>query len=380
MQWITKWFGVGAFSILSTLTAAEPIDVTVSAVGVDREAAIQNGLGDALKDALGTQVFVVSSMSDDQLHSASTAITSGRINDYAIVDERSVHEGVFVTLNVTLDSNSLGSDNRQYVTTWSERIDQTATLTLAQDIVGNYRSALQEFLVGPKHQLNAGYAFVLRSYEVTDIGPDSLAGFVLVDIVVNESWWDTYYQLVGSMTAQGATTIQEGPVTVVGDDARVNWGIRSKIDRSLQYDLAHPLPVVLTVGDTKSRFLLYKNALLDSAQPMTHDTAQTDHQIAQAERGSISMLKGNVHAGDVMVDEDKSDLRCGSTSSSNAVVYCGTRFTVAIPFDAENEAEIIDMMNRGLNYNLDLFGLRDEARKIDDTPSQAELIMELRSQ
>jgi len=145
------------------------------------------------------------------------------------------------------------------------------------------------------------------------------------------------------------------------------------VDKSLRYDLAHPLPVRLSVGRNVSNSILYKNALLVSAQPMTEDSAQTGYQRSQVTRGEISLTKGNVVAGDAELDKRKSDLQCGSVERGASAVYCGRRFTVKIPFEAANEAEVIEIMRRGVKAELSLYGnhvCEYDCDLLDDDPAE----------
>ncbi len=132
--------------------------------------------------------------------------------------------------------------------------------------------------MGPRHQLNSGYSITLRSYDVEAVDENRLAGNIYVDVVVNQSWWDTYYKLVGVLSPQGSDVVYEGPIKVVGDTPRVDMDIGERVDQGLRYALAHPLPVRLSVGSHASNFILYKNALLVSAQPMAEDSARNEHQ------------------------------------------------------------------------------------------------------
>lgn len=343
--------------------------VTVSATAPSRGQAIQQALGDALVDALGSHVFSVTTMTDGQLNSMSTAVTSGRVNSYDIIEEYKTYDGVHVRLSVNLTDQDLSSIAPKEITTWDQRIEDTQTLDVAQRTVGEYRRVLDDFLIGPRHQLTAGYAFVLRSYDVSQVDSETLKGHIYVDVALNQSWWNTYYQLVGALDPQGRAAINEGPITVIDNAARADLMASHRVDKSLQYDLVHPLPVKLKVGSKDAQFILYKNALLISAQPMTADTAKTSHQFAQAERGEISMTQGNVAPGTAKIDREKSALSCGSVIQSKSAVYCGDRFTIKIPFEARNESEVIDMMNQGVKAELNLFGSACES---DCSPEREE--------
>lgn len=336
--------------------AAAQTTVNVDATASTRDAAIEKALGDALVDALGSHVFSVTTMTDDQFNTMSTSVTSGKIDDYEVLEEYETFEGVHVRLAVDLSDQTLASLAPKEVVTWNQKIEGTQALDMAQRSISDYRNALDEFLVGPRHQLNAGYAFVLRSYDVDAVGSNSLSGHIYVDVSLNQSWWNTYYELVSVLTPQGSDVVREGRIKVFGDTAKVDPGYNSLVDKSLQYDLAHPLPVRVSVGNNVSRFILYKNALLLSAQPMTEDTARTDYQREQARQAEISMTKGNVPAGDALVDREKSALGCGVVTAVNSAVYCGDRFTIKIPVEARNEAELIDMMKQGVKVELDLYG------------------------
>lgn len=338
-----------AFAVANTV-------VFVGATGSDRDAAIDIALSKALVEALGSQVFSVTTMNGDEFHSMATAVTSGRVHSYELLEEREIFDGVHVRLEVTLAEKDIAGIVPQEIKTWDQRIEEVQSWDQAQQSVGEYRRLLDGFLVGPRHQLNAGYAIVLRSYDVSAVDAHQLKGHVYVDIIVNQSWWDTYYRLVHTLAPQGSQVIPEGPLKVSNDTAAVDLASSRRVDKSLRYDLAHPLPVRLSVGRNVSNFILYKNALLVSAQPMTEDSAQTGYQQSQATRGEISLTKGNVVGGDARIDKRKSDLQCGSVEQGASAVYCGHRFTVKIPFEAANEAEVIQIMRRGVKAELSLYG------------------------
>jgi len=330
--------------------------VTVGATGSNRDAAIERAIGDALVDALGSHVFSVTTMTDEQFSTMSTSVTAGRVIDYTVLDEYETFDGVYVRISVNLTDNDLSGIAPQEVDTWHQKIEDTKSLDVAQRTVGEYRRVLDEFLVGPRNQLHSGYAFVLRGYDVDSVDTRALKGSIYVDVIINQSWWNTYYQLVGALTPQGSQTVLEGPMEVVNKVAKPNLVLSSQVDRSLVYELAHPLPVRLTVGNNVSMFTLYKNALLVSARPMTEDTAISEGQKRQANRREISMMKGNIRSGNAQIDSGKSSIDCGTVSVGDSAVYCGNQFTVQIPYEAKNESEIIDMMKKGLKVDLDLYG------------------------
>mgnify|MGYP005840440489 CR=1 FL=1 len=332
--------------------------VTVGATASNRDAAIERAIGDALVDALGSHVFSVTTMTDDQFSTMSTSVTAGRVIDYKVLDEYETFDGVYVRVAVNLTDQDLEGIAPREVDTWHQKIEDTKSLDVAQRSVGEYRRVLDEFLIGPRHQLNSGYAFVLRGYDVEAVDTGAVKGNIYVDVILNQSWWNTYYQLVGALTPQGSQTVPEEPVKVANDVAKPNAPVSTRVDKSLQYELAHPLPVRLTVGSNQSTFILYKNALLVSAQPMTDETAKTDHQKGQADNGEISLTRGNIRPDSAKVDLAKSTLDCGTVSVGDSAVYCGNQFTVKIPFEAQNESAIIDMMKRGLKVDLDLYGSR----------------------
>lgn len=345
-----------ALAAMTTQSATASTQVTVGATASSRGEAIEQALGDALVEALGSHVFSVSTKTGDSFHSMSTSVTAGRIDDFEVLEEYETFDGVHVRLLVNLTDQNLSRIAPKEIKTWKQRIDETHSLDMAQRTVGEYRRVLDEFLVGPRNQLNAGYAFVLRSYDVRSVDSGSISGNIYVDVTVNQSWWNTYYDLVSVIAPQGSQVLQEGELNVHGKVARVSYGKGGPVDRSLQYDLAHPLPVRLSVGKLTSQFILYKNALLVSAQPMTMDTATNAYQRQQARLGEISMTQGKVAAGTAVVDRNKSALSCGSVVSGKSAVYCGERFTIKIPFDARNESEVIEMMHEGVNAELNLFG------------------------
>jgi len=345
-----------AAALIPPVFAVANTVVTVGATGSDRDSAIDAALSKALVETLGSQVFSVTTMNDDQFHSMATAVTSGRVHSYDLLEEREIFDGVHVRLQVTLAEKDIAGIVPEEIKTWDQRIEDVRSWDQAQQSVGEYRRLLDEFLIGPRHQLNAGYAIVLRSYDVSAVDAHQIKGHIYVDIIVNQSWWDTYYRLVYTLIPQGSQVIPEGPLKVFNNTAAVNLVSSRRVDKSLRYDLAHPLPVRLSVGRNVSNFILYKNALLVSAQPMTEDSAQTGYQQSQATRGEISLTKGNVVGGDAKVDKRKSDLQCGSVERGSSAVYCGQRFTVKIPFEAANEADVIEIMRRGVKAELSLYG------------------------
>lgn len=322
--------------------------VDVSATGSNRADAINKALGESLVQALGSHVFSVTTMSGDRFSAMSTSVAGGRVEHYQVLEEYETFDGVHVRLQVRFLDRDLSELAPEEVQTWNQKLTDLGMWDWAQRTVGEYQRVLNEFLVGPRHQFDSGYAIVLRSYDVEAVEKGKIAGSIYVDITVNQSWWKTYYALVGALIPQGSQVINEGAVKVNGDTAGVDLARSSRVDRSLRYDLAHPLPVRLSVGTNVSYFILYKNALLVSAQPMTADSARNDYQRLQASRDEISLTKGNVNAGNALIDPEKSLLTCGVVARGSSAVYCGTRFTVKIPFEAENESEIVEVMKKGL--------------------------------
>lgn len=356
MSVMLRFLITGAVALLLPVFAVANTVVTVGATGSDRDSAIDAALSKALVETLGSQVFSVTTMNGDQFHSMATAVTSGRVHSYDLIEEREIFDGVHVRLQVTLAEKDIAGIVPEEIETWDQRFEDVRSWDQAQQSVGEYRRLLDEFLVGPRHQLHAGYAIVLRSYDVSAVDVHRITGHIYVDIIVNQSWWDTYYRLVRTLAPQGNQVIPEGPLKVSSDTAAVDLVSTGRVDKSLRYDLAHPLPVRLSVGRNVSNFILYKNALLVAAQPMTEDSAQTGYQRSQATRGEISLTKGNVVSGDARIDKEKSDLQCGSLERGASAVYCGHRFTVKIRYEAANEAEVIEIMRRGVKAELSLYG------------------------
>lgn len=368
---------------LSTQAFASDVRVIVEGVGSDRSAAIDNALGDALAKELGSHIFSVSTKSGDTYKSMSTSVASGRVDDFEVLEEREAFNGVHVRLAVTLSESELSQIAPKEVKTWSQRVDETRSLDMAQRTVRQYREVLNEFLVGPRHQLEAGYSFILRSYDVESVSSDQLRGHIYVDITVNQSWWNTYYQIISVLKPQGRDVFNEGPIAVDnGKRAYAGYSKGGGIDRSLRYDAAHPLPVRLSVGRISSKFTLYKNALLVSAHPQTMDTATSAHQQKQAQLGEIVLLKGNASAGNAVIDKQKSQLSCGLVEQNDSAVYCGERFTLKLSYKAKSEADILKVMNNGLRVELNLFGdaCENDCRLFQDEgsfeKSQYELIFE----
>src|SRR5690554_1683680 len=176
--WRSLAAGIALFP--AAMVAADTV-VTVGASGATRDQAIESALGDALVEALGTHVFSVTTMTGDQFASMSTAVSGGRIKSFEVLDEIETFDGVHVQLSVELSDADVEGFAPKETVTWADRIEETHGWDHAQRTINQYRGLLDDFLRGPKHQVHAGYAFVLRSYDVDTVDSSSLSGNIYVD-------------------------------------------------------------------------------------------------------------------------------------------------------------------------------------------------------
>ena len=145
-----------AAALIPPVFAVANTVVTVGATGSDRDSAIEAALSKALVETLGSQVFSVTTMNGDQFHSMATAVTSGRVHSYDLLEEREIFDGVHVRLQVTLAEKDIAGIVPEEIKTWDQRIEDVRSWAEAQQLVGEYRRPLSGFRVGPGHQRQPG--------------------------------------------------------------------------------------------------------------------------------------------------------------------------------------------------------------------------------
>ena len=388
-----RWVGRSAVVLMMGLTtplSAETITVTVHGMGEDREAAVEDALERALPEALGSEVFYVRHRAGDERGVFSTVISRGLVQSHEVVREVEAHNGVRVELRATIDADGADEPVFHEFRRWEDVAVDAALIDDVFQRIERYRTLLREFLGTPEQQFQRGYALAPRGYQVLAIYEDSVEAELLVDVVVNESWWETYYQLVGALTpVTGNLIIDGGPlgsITYNDSSSTLSQPVEfagfveekqyTPVDKSLEHNLARPIVIDLSIeGAGSRRLVLHKNTLSKGAQLSWEELRWVDAPapipvLWYNERtlrpgilpystgynmvsgiGTTRAFVGRPHENPV-IDMERSEISCQGSLPPTAQVFCGTVFTVRLPVTAADTASLKEKLSNPVTVDV----------------------------
>lgn len=344
-----KALGV-AMALMMPLSASQAesqgVEVQVQGQGGSRDAAIENALERALPQALGTAYFSVTSESGDSIDSVATSVSRGTVVDYEILSESEVFDGYQVSVEATISGEAMREQAAVEVTSWEDQLNQAHKTDRAQEQLREQSRVLERYLGSPGEMLDRGYALVLRSYVIDDVSGNQVSGRAFVDVHVNQSWWQSFYDL-----AEAITPVNDGETVAVGPFSDTN-GVSDQdaahIDQTLSESVQTPIPVTVEVpGLGHNTFFLSANTIsVGGYMVYGHDGFNADDVLSRA------YVKGDPQSRtpQELINQKRSDLQWVSRDGD---VAGGNRFTVVVDFEKGSEEKVIEAMSKGLEYYVD---------------------------
>jgi hypothetical protein len=177
---------------------AATLNHTVSSVGIadTEEQAIDDALQKALEKTLGVLIYSKSEVKNNRLISDKIVrITKGFITDYQVNHVQKFNNQTRVSVTATIDATKIQDAIRSKskdATLWQDTIKKATLIKSTQTRLKAYKELL-EILV--QDVLADGYDVDLLGLELDDIGVDYVTANWLVQINVNQTFWQTYLQI-----------------------------------------------------------------------------------------------------------------------------------------------------------------------------------------
>lgn len=331
----------------AAIAGPEVVEVQVQGQGASREAAVENALERALPQAMGTAFFSVTSESGGSIDSVSTSISRGTVTDYEVISESEAFDGYQVSVQAKVSGEAMRDQAQVEVTSWEDKLNQVHQSSRAQQQLRDQRRVLERYLGSSGEILERGYAFVLRSYVIDEVGADSVSGRAFVDVHVNQSWWNGFYDLAGAITpVNDGEVVRVGPFTGIED---VSSNVGGYIDSTLEDAVQTPIPVTVDVrGLGHNTFFLSANTISVGGYMLYGESGGFEAD----SRLSRSYIHGDPESStpQTLINQERSDL---SWRARRGNVAGGHRFTVVLDFEKKSEEKVIEAMSNGLDYYVD---------------------------
>lgn len=339
--------------LLSGHSLAQTIDVTSVGYGETVAAAKEDALRASLEKALGSTLFVVRSAgmgSVSRTRATSTSVTSGNVRSYETQSVQSVGGKYRVVINAKvapLTKYEAGGDVE--IRSWEDEARSISVTKELQRKLREYKRLLVDFRGTLLDQFRAGYSVSLRSYEITSVNGDSLDGNLLIDIHVNQSYWNTYYNILRALEPVNSTgLVYEGPLD---STQRSAVGTANAVDGYLKDALARPVPIRVGVeGVASTDVVLFKNAayrgwgLVEAIHSPNVNAEISTYRSVGLPLGSSEV------AG--LFDEERSDLDCRPSYYKESAFVCGKLITLTLPFSVKDERALTERLLRGFFYGV----------------------------
>lgn len=339
----------------SRVSFADSLSMVVSqgfGVSDTVEEATDLALTDAVKRATGA-LIVSRSVSSFGLSGASNntktvSVVNGLVRNYKVisVDDAGRQGNVRVTVEAEVipeaTDNPRSDSGEGSVSSWVGEARRVASISEAQRKLREYQRVLEGFLGNAYDQLQAGYFISPRRYVIDSVGPDQVEGRLLVDIIVNESYWDAYYEILKAMTpvnSQG--NFLEGHLD---DSKSVSAKTGVAVDHALADYLAKPIPLVIGfkspggssdgVQGHPARIVLYKNSVSNNHIRVGTGLERKSTRVEISHPSPIS--------------EPNSDLSCKVRGDYKYLYACGSRITIELPFKVKTEYQAKLLFQNGV--------------------------------
>jgi len=339
--------------LLAGPASANSIDVTSIGYGTTTTEAREDALRAALEKASGSTMFVMRSSgmgTGSRERVTSTSVTSGSVDSFKVKSEDFIggKYRVVVDAQVTPSIKQRGTEPVE-VRRWEDEAFSISQTQELQRKLREYKSLLTDFTGTLVEQLRSGYSISLRSYEITQIKGDSLDGNLLIDIHVNTSYWNTYYEILRALEPVNTTNIVfEGPLD---SKQRSRKATAVGVDGYLSGSLARPVPIRVGVdGIAVTDVVLFKNAAYQGWGLVERiNSAQVDSDLAAYR--SVGLPLGNQRI-DGIFDNARSELDCMPSYHKQSSFTCGNLITLKLPFTVKDERTLTARLQRGFFYGV----------------------------
>lgn len=180
----------------SIITDTEPITVTVSGQGKDKESALTDAFRRAVEGVAGVYVYSETEVSKYKVVKDDIIIHSrGYVRDYHIFSEKKMDDGtILLNTTATVDNKGISSIIRKAsITTTDMVIGDIAIITQKQE---RLKKSVELLKTVTSKKVSEKYFFNYMGYTVKDVGIDNVEGTYQIQISLNPAYWGLYREVL----------------------------------------------------------------------------------------------------------------------------------------------------------------------------------------
>ena len=182
----------------------EGFQYTVTAFGFSEAEALKNAFRIALEKTYGAYIYShsvanLNELISDKIHE----IVKGSVVDYKIISRNSQNDGIYLKVQVYIQKEFIQKfSNKHQLKTWDGIVKNLDPIEFKQQQLKQHADLLKKLFSTKEELLERGYIFNITGYEITDIGIDNIEGNYLVDLNINEPFWNQYYEIINNIGYQ----------------------------------------------------------------------------------------------------------------------------------------------------------------------------------
>lgn len=264
------------------------IAIQVSGRGTTKENALQDAFRNAIEKAFGVYIYSKTEVDKNILKEDKIiAIAKGFVKDYKITfenEDTKIKNLYFISVNVTISAdkfNTFVRDNK--LTLWRDRIKDAVLIQSTQERLKKYSEILTSIVGDPNYVLKNGYNIDVVGYTVDDTGVDYVKGNFLLQIAINQEFWNSYMDIIKQMPYNGSTNCaEEGLMGGIPFDEKMKQMTHNmskifqgehdygyidtvRVHRSLKKFFAKPINTEIEIdGYKKNDITFFKNSIFVS--------------------------------------------------------------------------------------------------------------------
>ncbi len=378
-----------ALSTPPVISEQKDITIQVAGRGGTKENALQDAFRNAIEKVFGVYVYSKTTVEKSVLtEDKIIAMSKGFVKDYKIEFENQSGGIYFLTVNVTISASKFNTfirDNK--VSLWRDIIKDVTLIQSTQERLKKYAEILTSMVGDPNYVLKNGYSIDVVGYTVDDTGVDYVKGNFLLQIAINQEFWNSYMDIIKQMTYDGNTNCaEEGLMGGIRFDVKMkemtnyrgnifsgehDYGYIDtvRVHRSLKKFFAKPINTEIEIdGYKKNDIILFKNSIIVSKWGYRADNfLRTNYECYNFEwlkksANLVPLFKPNLEDEWVKSHSDiykLSDnyLAFGDLPNSNyASMYLIPEYVVLkVPFKLKDEKEL---KNLSFKYKITVTGAK----------------------
>lgn len=188
------------------------IRVQVTGRGFTREAALQDAFNQACQETFGTFVMGLTK-TENALLVKNEVLTAGQgfVDGYKVLSEKKAEEMIILDVQVDLSRGRMEqAAAKNHLATWGEYLKGLAGLRQEQWKVRKEARMLKVLFGNPEKFVRHAYRFAVVGIETNDVGPNYVAGNLIIQVRRNQLFFDQYRQLLAAMVVHGWESTTEG--------------------------------------------------------------------------------------------------------------------------------------------------------------------------